>query len=156
MADVMINSKALLPSGIANLMAEAPGWRPEVGDEIEGQVLGVKINWSGGFDPYPIVFVVSDDGEPVALHAFHTTFKNELESQRPERGDRIYVKFFGEKQNWEGPKGYDPPRIYAVLVSKPGADARSIWDTISAQKAPDGSQKAPDTSPSQFTDKPPF
>jgi len=150
MADVKHRGKKLQPSGIAALMSEAPGWRPEKGDEIEGTVLGVKMTTST-FGTYPIVFVIGSDDEPVALHCFHTVLQNEMVTQRPERGDAIYVKYLGPKDDYSGPKGYSAPELYAVLVTKPGADARSVWDTVPAQRP----SNEP-TGPNQFTDEPPF
>jgi hypothetical protein len=149
MADIIHNGEKLLPSGIAMLMAEATGWRPEQGSEVEGTVLGVKIG-SSSFGTYPIVFVLPDDEDPIALHCFHTVLENEMRSQRPERGDRLYVKYLGPKDDWKGPKGFSAPELYAVLVTKPGAEARSAWDQLPSQTP------APDTASGQFNDEPNF
>lgn len=150
MADVKRHRTKLKPSEIALLMAEAEGWRPEKGDEIDGIVLGVKIGTSS-FGSYPIVFVLADE-EPIAVHAFHTTLDNELRTQRPERGDAFYVKYLGPKADWEGPKGYKPPEIYAVLVTKPGAQLRSVWDAMPTEDLTPASK----ASSGQFNDEPPF
>jgi hypothetical protein len=151
MADIRREGKKLLPSEIALLQAEAEGWRPEKGEQIDGVVLGVKVGTST-FGEYPIVFILTKDGNPVAVHAFHTTLQNELISSRPERGDAIFVAYLGPKENWEGPKGYDPPEIYAVAVTKPDGKPADPW----ARFAP-----APTTPPSaakdsEFSDPAPF
>jgi hypothetical protein len=155
MANVKRHGAVLKPSEIALLMAEASGWRPEKGDQLEGAVLGVKIGTST-FGDYPIVFVLNDtDDEPVAIHAFHTTLSNELRGQRPEMGDKLFVAYLGPKENYEGPKGYDPPEIYAAVVTKPTADKRSVWDAMPGRREetpPENSGKASGT----FNDDPPF
>jgi hypothetical protein len=144
----------LQPSAIAVLMAEAAGWRPEKDDELEGVVLGVKIGTST-FGEYPIVFVLpdGDDSDPVAIHGFHEVLMNEIIGQRPEQGDRFFCKFLGPKEGWEGPKGYDPPMIYATLVTKPDSSQRSVYDGFRRRGEAD---KGGSASAEQFADKPPF
>lgn len=153
MADLKRHGAKLKPSEIALLMAEAEGWKPEAGDEIDGTVLGVKIGTST-FGSYPIVFVLGADEEPVAVHCFHEVLGNEMRTQRPERGDSVYIKYLGPKEGWEGPKGYDPPQMYAVLVTKPGAVARSVWDSMPTESR--GDNRKGKKSSGEFDDDPPF
>lgn len=155
-ANIKHRGQVLQPSAIAVLMAEATGWRPEKGDELEGVVLGVKIGTST-FGDYPIVFILpdGDDSDPIAVHGFHEVLSNELRGQRPEQGDRLFVKFLGPKEDWEGPKGYDPPMIYATHVTKPKDDKRSVWDGLSGRRT-DGTAATGSASEGKFTDEPPF
>lgn len=73
------------------------GWTPEPGDKLVGHVLyvGTTTGTSPELGSYPIVGIVTDDGEPVNLHCFHTVLRNAVERWNPERGDRIAVKYFG-------------------------------------------------------------
>ena len=149
MADIKHHGKKLQPAGIAALMSEASGWRPEEGDEVEGVVLGVKMATSD-FGTYPIVFVLGNDDEPVALHCFHTALQNEMTTQRPERGDDVYVKYLGPKSDYDSSKGYKAPELYSVLVTKLD-DARSVWDTVPAPRSSSEPER-----PNQFADEAPF
>src|SRR5205823_4779084 len=73
------------------------GWNPDVGDVLVGHVL--YVGETGGTQPelgsYPLVGIVTDDGEPVNLHCFHTVLRNAVERWNPGAGDRIAVKYLG-------------------------------------------------------------
>lgn len=123
---------------VALYTASAEGWRPQVGDEIRGRVLAVKRGTSvidNVARTYPIVFVLRDgatiDDTAVAIHAFHSVLMNEFMSQRPEFGDRLFVRSLGDMGR-VAPKGQDPAQIYAVHVTKPkGSISASLWDVLS-------------------------
>ncbi len=46
-------------------------WRPDVGDELIGRVIRVNVRETDN-GPYPVVTVLQDNGEKLALHAFHS------------------------------------------------------------------------------------
>lgn len=73
----------------------APGWRPEPGSMVKGEVISVDMA-ENQYGPYPVVTVQQEDGEKIALHAFHTVFRNALERARPMPGARIAVRYVGE------------------------------------------------------------
>ena len=73
----------------------APAWRPEAGDKLVGEIVGLSERPGYDETPYPIVTVRQDDGTELALHAFHTVIANELAKQRPVVGERIGVKYLG-------------------------------------------------------------
>lgn len=76
----------------------ARGWRPDEGDVLIGNV--VSLTWrearpDAEVERYPILTVRKDDGEEVAVHAFHKVLRNELLDARPAVGARIAIKYEG-------------------------------------------------------------
>lgn len=112
--------KQLTPSQIAAMTADAQGWKPEDGDELEGTVLAIKQGYSDVKNAnYPIVFVMKDTGECIAIHCFQTVIENEVRQQRPLPGEVLYVKRIGA--TGEARKGQSPTIKYAVHVQREGA-----------------------------------
>ena len=72
----------------------APGWRPEPGSTVTGEVVSVDLG-ENKWGSYPIVTVVQDDGEKIAIHGFHTVLRNALERARPMPGARMAVRYVG-------------------------------------------------------------
>jgi hypothetical protein len=113
----------LAPSQIAAMVADAQGWKPEDGDEIEGTVLAVKQAWSDVKNSnYPIVFIMRDSGEVVGVHCFQTVLFNEMLSARPAPGERLYVKRIGVDESKDVKKGQSPTIRYAVYVQREGTN----------------------------------
>lgn len=119
----------LTPAEVATLMADAVAWKAEDGDEIQGVVLGVKRGTSD-YGVYPIVFVLTNDGECRAIHGFHSVLDNELRSQRPENGEVLYVKRLGVDPTREVKKGQSGTIRFAVYVEREGGG--NAWDNIPA------------------------
>lgn len=114
-------SKSLSPAEVATLMADAKGWTPEEGDELQGVVLGIKWGYSDIKQAhYPIVFVLDSTGSATAIHGFQTVLENELRQQRPVPGEELYVKCLGVDPSREVKKGYSPTIRYAVYVKREG------------------------------------
>jgi hypothetical protein len=92
----------------------AEGWRPSEGDVIVGKVLEVDRGWSDWTKSYyPIVTIQPDEGARVAIHAFHTTLRGKLTELRPLPGERLAVKYMGER-----PLKSDPKRTVHVYNAK--------------------------------------
>jgi hypothetical protein len=79
----------------------ATGWRPKAGDRIEGRITSIDVR-HGEYEPYPIITIVDEGGEPVAVHAFHDVLRNELAKLQPEVGDRLVVVYRGQKEGRSG------------------------------------------------------
>jgi hypothetical protein len=79
----------------------AEAWRPEAGDKLVGEVVELGQR-EGAFGTYPIVTVRRDDGTEAALHAFHTVAANELAKAAPQVGERIAIKYVGQKETESG------------------------------------------------------
>lgn len=88
------------------------GWKPEPGAKLTGTV--VYVTRTDGGHPefeansadgkYPLVAVITTDGELVSIHAFHSALRNAIEGQAPQAGDTIGVKYKG----WKIKSGRDP------------------------------------------------
>lgn len=101
---------------LAAMTAEATGWQPQDGDELQGTVVAIKSAWSEQKNAnYPIVFVLRDDMTCVAVHCFQTILENEVKSQRPLPGEPIYIKRIGEGK---AKPGQSAPIRYAVHVTR--------------------------------------
>jgi len=114
-------TNGMTPSQVAAMVADAQGWKPNDGDEIEGVVVNVKQAWSDVKNGnYPIVFVMRDSGECVAVHCFQTVLFNEMVNARPAPGERIYIKRIGADPDKEVKRGQSPTIRYAVAVLREG------------------------------------
>src|SRR5215207_7993353 len=87
-------------SQTSNPMSERLGmfpeaWQPKPGDQLIGGVTDVDER-DGEYGLYPIVCVLTDDGDEFAVHGFHTVLRNEFAKQRPEVGDRIGIAYHGK------------------------------------------------------------
>jgi hypothetical protein len=77
----------------------AAGWRPEKGDQVVGTI--VEIGEAPGTDwgPYPVLTIDKSDGTgEVAVHAFHSVLKREIEAKQPTEGDKIGIRYLGKAQ----------------------------------------------------------
>lgn len=96
-----------------------PGWRPNPGDSITGEVVDVQVG-GGEFGDYPIVAVVTEDGEKVLIHAFHSVLKNQLRKVKPMPGDTLTVTFIGKEPTKDGEREF---HNYSVNSS-------SVWSAF--------------------------
>lgn len=87
------------------------GWKPEPGDKLLGTVLTVSTSDAGGFGAYPLLEIVSDDGEGIALHCFHAVLKTAVERWNPQPGERIGVKYVGKLEGRGAFEGYEDYRM---------------------------------------------
>lgn len=116
-----VQYKQLTPSQIAAMTADAQGWKPADGEELQGTVLAIKQGYSDIKNAnYPIVFVMKDTGECVAVHCFQTVIENEMKQQRPLPGETLYIKHIGATGEAKKP-GQSPVVKYAVHVQRDGS-----------------------------------
>lgn len=87
----------------------AAGWRPNPGERIKGNIVDIATG-DGGYGPYPIVTLDTDDGEK-AVHAFHQVLRTELARRRPKIGDEIEVTYLGKRENQSGNGSYHAYRV---------------------------------------------
>ncbi len=129
----------------------ATAWKPEPGDTLIGQVTEITER-DGGYGVYPIVTVKRDDGEELALHAYHTVAQNELAEQRPQIGERIGIKYVGRVAGKDAKGSY---HAYRIKVDRP--DGPSInWARYSDGHEPseDNVVTADFTAPKPAADDP--
>jgi hypothetical protein len=115
------NTKAELEAYFARMeMATAPAWRPESGDTIVGEIVGLKMGDGGEYGPYPIVVLktIGGTGGPMhfAVHAFHTLLREALKELKVEMGSRIVITYLGtmEKNVQKDPEKPQSYHMYYV------------------------------------------
>jgi hypothetical protein len=109
----------------------AEPWKPEPGEKLIGEVVDLDER-ENEYGSYPVVTVMTDEGEELAFHAFRTVPKNELAKQRPQVGDRIGIKYFGKPEG----KDYE---LYRIKVERDEQSKSIDWDKH-ASEPPDPSE----------------
>lgn len=109
----------------------APAWMPEEGDTILGVITSISVGPDNGFGPYPIVTILTNDGELKAVHAFHTVLKDRLYDIRPKVDEIIGIKFLGHIQPDDSDKAINDYYAYKVLINRPADD---VWDKLAPNK----------------------
>lgn len=102
----------------------ADAWMPDEGDSIIGVITTISVGHSE-YGQYPILTILTPDGEMKAVHAFHTVLKDRLIDMRPKVDEIIGIKFLGHVLPEGGTKGVNDYYAYKVLMTRPAAD---IWD----------------------------
>ena len=95
----------------------APAWRPSPGEKIVGTVTELSER-DGAYGPYPIVTLRREDGEELAVHAFHEVLQSELARIAPKHGDSVGIKYEGKDDE----RGY-----HRYRVRRAGDDAALSW-----------------------------
>jgi hypothetical protein len=129
----------------------APGWRPEPGDTVIGKVEGLD-RAENKWGAYPVVTLVTDDGERIAVHGFHTVLRNALRRARPMPGSRIAVRYVGLVSEDKSGKALVQD-YHGYQVRMLDQDAGTFWG--SDVQDDDMWQTGPKDS-NQFNDEPPF
>lgn len=99
----------------------AEAWTPEPGDLIEGTVVDLSSNETE-YGEYPIVVIETEDGEEVAIHAYHAVLQRAIEKKRPVEGDLFGAKYLGKTSP---KKGKNPYHDYNVEIERAGASPTS-------------------------------
>jgi hypothetical protein len=129
----------------------ADAWRPDPGGKLVGEI--VELGSRAGYNDelYPIVTVRRDDGVELAAHCFHTVLRNELAKIRPQVGQRIAIRYEGERQGADGKSRYHAYRVAtdSVPVFSWGAfgdaaDVTEVGSDIPVDPASGGGQGMPD------------
>lgn len=132
-ADTTLTEQSQHTNSLADRIAEdyAPAWRPEPGNSVVGFVQEITLGTTD-YGTYPIVTIVSEVGERVAIHAFHSVLKDGLLRARPSIGEEIAVRYNGKRL----PKGVNPKdkgakdkeyHDYRVIVNRAPED---IWGAV--------------------------
>lgn len=118
------------------------GWRPEVGDVVIGEIDEVTTG-NGDFGEYPLLIIEKGDGSYVAVHAFHSVLKNELNSLAPSVGDTIGVKYLGPTEPKGGlKKGMSAYESYRVRLDRKSPAGSSVPTPPRAQSIPESERAA--------------
>jgi hypothetical protein len=106
---------------------DSEGWVPtEKGEGIAGIVVKVGETRSDfandGEDPMvPTVTIQTRDGDKYRVIGYGAVLKRELKDADPRVGDRIAVKFFGEKPIKKGRFAGKPYKHFGVVVKRAGS-----------------------------------
>lgn len=106
---------------------DSEGWVPtEKGEGIAGIVVKVGETRSDfandGEDPMvPTVTIQTRDGDKYRVIGYGAVLKRELKDADPRVGDRIAVKYFGEKPIKKGRFAGKPYKHFGVVVRRAGA-----------------------------------
>lgn len=106
---------------------DSEGWVPtEKGEGIAGIVVKVGETRSDfaseGEDPMcPTVTIQTRDGDKWRVIGYGAVLKRELQDADPKVGDRIAVKYFGEKPIRKGRFAGKPYKHFGVVVRRKGA-----------------------------------
>jgi|SRR6516164_4771199 hypothetical protein len=111
--------------GMLNLLnqveREVVAWRPEPGDSVFGTFRDIDDSSQGDYGSYPIIIIESPSGRMVAVHAFHTVLRNNIERKMHrgvlQIGDEIAIQYRGTQG--EGKGGKNPAELYRVAVRRP-------------------------------------
>lgn len=92
----------ILDPDLAKLLSQPPaaGWQPHPGSMVTGTVEEIDETDAGGFGTYPVVTILKDNGQSVAIHCFHEVLKNRItsliNSGRLTEGSKIGVVYYGK------------------------------------------------------------
>jgi hypothetical protein len=77
---------------------------------VAGEVVDVS-STDGGYDPYHVVTLRTENGAETDVHAFHTVLRNELARRNVQVGDQLEITYLGRVDGGRGSSGYDSYRV---------------------------------------------
>ncbi len=104
------------------------------GDTLLGTFVRLDRGTTRTGDTYPVAIVRDQDGTLRRLWVFHAALRQQLRDARPAPGDRLGVRYLGERESGEG-RRYHAWRV--VTDRQDGA----AWDQLDA--GDDGEEWAP-------------
>ncbi len=112
-----------LPATIAEALDfDFTGWSPDPGAKVSGTVVSKSESSEGDWGTYTILNVITDDGEGVAIHCFHTLLRGLADSA--EAGDRVGVKYKGTHPSKV--EGRSPYADYNVILQRAEANRPAL------------------------------
>jgi hypothetical protein len=115
---------------------KADAWRPEAGDELVGEIVGMNTrDGDGERDAYDIITVLEPDGSLSAFHAFHSVAKSLIAEQGPRAGDKIGVRYMGQETSKSSGREYHSYRMVLDRGGRSLVDDESVAATQAAKEA---------------------
>ena len=100
---------------------DVTAWRPEAGDSVFGVFRDIDDSSEGDFGSYPILIIETPSSRLIAVHAFHTVLRRNIERKLTRGvlkiGDEIAIQYRGPVG--EGKGGKNPAEMYRVAVHRP-------------------------------------
>lgn len=110
----------------------------EPGQMIVGKVMDMGTGFSK-FGAHPVVTIKSEaDGELYSVHCLQTALRSQMLQANPNRGDRIAVKYKGEKESAQGNTYKD----FKVGVDAPKRSFADIMKNINADEVEEAKARA--------------
>lgn len=78
-------------------LAKAQAWLPEPDTTIVATVVGLRLGSTEEYGDYPIIVYSLDNGEFIAVHAFHTLLRERLAELGTDIGKRQILSYLGTK-----------------------------------------------------------
>lgn len=112
-------------------IAQAPAWRPEVGDVLTGEIIGFRLGHTSEFGDYPIIVFRTSAG-PISFHCFHGIVRDRLRELKPSKGDNLTVQYLGKrlKNGDEDKPPADQTHYHLYYIESSTVDATPVLDTI--------------------------
>jgi hypothetical protein len=109
------------------------GWKPErKGELARGELVDVN-DGEGDYQPYKIYTLAQDDGEEIAVHAFHDGLIAQFAKWRPQWNERLEILYRG--RGGDGGANQTDPYLYRMRVE--GRDpAPIVYDGPAQPSAP--------------------
>ena len=100
----------------------AESWRPEPGDVLVGELVNIDVR-ATEYDPAcPVLTIRMEDGGLIAVWAFYTVLRSELQKQDPQVGEWLAIRRLEDHPD----RGY---RRYGVIVGRDKPREFS-WDRV--------------------------
>ena len=108
---------------------DAVGWKPEEGDLLIGEVVGLSRGWSDYKDAfYPIVTIKPNDGsDPVAVHGFQFVLEDRFTALKPMVGEEIGIKVGPKVPTKDGKRSV---QTYTVKMNR----SEDIWSDLTGPR----------------------
>jgi len=108
----------------------AQGWAPESDTTLSGEIVSIVRGESAEYADYPIVTLEKEDGEFVAIHAFHTLLQEPLRIAKAKVGDTLDIWYGGERpvKSTKGTKDERNYHLYSVLVNGENPEHAEPWE----------------------------
>lgn len=113
-----------------------PSWRPNPGDEVEGEILRYSETELPLSGPCPIAVLGQADGEPISVFLMGAVLKGEFEKKDPKVGECVLIRYLGKHEQ----KGY---KRYVVHVHREEEEVRSFHQAIGRSSPPPSTGAAP-------------
>lgn len=88
------------------------------GEGVEGVIISQDITSSEyTSDDIPVLLLETDGGVIRSVRGYHKILRDELTRVKPNNGDRIAIKYFGQKKTKDGKRSFHSYKVALVRAS---------------------------------------
>jgi hypothetical protein len=129
-------------------------WKPEEeGDTILGTVASFEHPKTKDGRYLPVLILETEDDGPTRVAVLHSVLKNELLERRVQTGDRIAIRYVGQKTAEKSGRTYI---AYRVAVSEEGPRDESKAFSLEPRSEDSGDEFTPEAEAAVETEEPLF